>query len=407
MSHSGPLHGLRILDLTAIVMGPYATQTLADLGAEVIKVEPPGGDGLRAIGPMRNAGMGAMSLHLNRNKRSLVLDLKQPEGRDACLRLAQGCDALVYSTRPQALARLGLGFEAVAALNPRIVHVGCYGYGEQGPYAGRPAYDDLIQGAAGLPLLASRQGAEQPAYVPLTLADRSVGLQAALALLAAVMHARTTGQGQAVEVTMFESLAQWVMGDHLGGSSFEPALGPMGYARLLSPHRRPYATADGHLAVLIYNDKHWRAFLSLIGRAELMQTAAYRSQGARAEHIDAVYAHVAEVMRMRSTAQWLEVLTQADIPAAPLHTLESLRDDPHLHAVGFFAEMEHPSEGRIRTVAPLGRYSATPPGIRRPAPRLGQHSRELLREAGYEDTHIEHLLAHGISAQAGEPGDTA
>jgi len=264
---AGPLQGLRILDLSAVVMGPYATQTLGDLGADVIKVEPPGGDNLRAVGPMRHAGMGAMAMHLNRNKRSIVLDLKQPEGRAACLRLAAGCDALIYNTRPQAMVRLGLGYEAVAAVRPEIVYVGAFGYGEDGPYAGRPAYDDLIQGAAGIPMLFAQQGADAPRYAPVTLADRVVGLQAAIALLAAVLHARRTGRGQAVEVPMFEALAQFVMGDHLGGHSFEPPLGPTGYARLLAEHRRPYATADGYLAVLIYNDKHWQAFFEVTSQA--------------------------------------------------------------------------------------------------------------------------------------------
>ena len=393
----GPLQGLRILDLTAVVMGPYATQTLGDLGADVIKVEPPQGDNMRAVGPMRNPGMGAIALHLNRNKRSIVLDLKQAEGREACLTLAKTCDALIYNIRPKAMARLGLDYAAVSAVNPGIVYIGAFGYGEQGPYAGRPAYDDLIQGAVGVPMLSLLQGSDVPRYAPVTLADRTVGLQAAIALLAAVLNARETGRGQAVEISMFETLAQFVMGDHLSGRSFEPPLGSAGYERLVAPHRRPYATADGYLSVLIYNDKHWRAFFNVIGRPELRNAPMFCNHGARADNISAVYAFVAEVMGTRSTDDWVAALEAADIPAARLHTVESLVDDPHLRQVGFFPEFDHPTEGRIRTLAPVGRYSATPAAIRRHAPRAGEHSVEILREAGYTDVQIESLLQQHVT----------
>lgn len=393
----GPLQGLRILDLTAVVMGPYATQMLGDLGADVIKVEPPGGDNMRAVGPMRHPGMGSIALHLNRNKRSIVLDLKQPEGREVCLTLAKTCDALIYNTRPKAMARLGLDYVAVSAVNPGIVYVGAFGYGEQGPYAGRPAYDDLIQGAVGVPMLLLQQGSDVPRYAPVTLADRTVGLQAAIALLAAVLNARTTGRGQAVEISMFETLAQFVMGEHLSGRSFEPALGPAGYDRLLAPHRKPYATADGYLSVLIYNDKHWQAFFKVIGRPELRDAPMFCNHSARADNIIAVYAFVAKVMATRTTADWITALEAADVPVARLHTVETLVDDPHLQQVGFFPEYDHPTEGHIRTLAPVGRYSATPAAIRRHAPRAGEHSVEVLREAGYSDTQIESLLQRHVT----------
>jgi crotonobetainyl-CoA:carnitine CoA-transferase CaiB-like acyl-CoA transferase len=395
---TGPLAGLRILDLTSVVMGPYATQILGDLGADVIKVEPPAGDNLRAVGPMRNAGMGAMALHLNRNKRSIVLDLKQAAAREACLRLAVDCDVFVYNTRPQAMARLGLDHASVAAVNPRIVYLCAAGYGEDGPYAGRPAYDDLIQGATGIAALYAQQTGGPPAYAPVTLADRTVGLQVAIALLAAVCHARATGRGQAVEVPMFEALAQCVAGDHLGGHSFEPPIGPTGYGRLLAAHRRPYRTADGFLCAMVYTDRHWQAFLTLIGRPELLQTPAFASHAARSAHIAEIYTLVAEVMATRSSADWLQALGAADIPVAQLHSVDTLLDDPHLQAVGFFRTLAHPTEGRIRTPAPVGRYSATPPSIHRPTPRTGEHSAELLREAGYGETAIAALMATGASA---------
>ena len=348
---------------------------------------------------MRHAGMGAMALHLNRNKRSIVLDLKQPEGREACLRLAAGCDALIYNTRPQAMARLGLDYAAVAAVNPKIVYLGAFGYGEEGPYAGKPAYDDLIQGAAGIASLFAQQSGGAPRYAPVTLADRAVGLQAAIALLAAVLHAQRTGCGQAVEVPMFEALSQFVMGDHLGGHSFEPPLGPTGYARLLAPHRKPYATSDGYLSVLIYNDKHWQAFFDVIGRPDLRDSPMFGTHTARAANISAVYAFVAEVMATRSSDAWMSALEAADIPVARLHSIDTLLDDPHLRAVDFFPELDHPTEGRIRTLAPVGRYSATPATIRRPTPRIGEHSMELLREAGYGDDAIAQLIARGVTLQ--------
>jgi crotonobetainyl-CoA:carnitine CoA-transferase CaiB-like acyl-CoA transferase len=376
--NTGPLQGIRILDLTSVVMGPYATQTLGDLGADIIKVEPPAGDNMRAVGPMRNPGMGHMAIHLNRNKRSVVLDLKQAEGLEACLKLAAGCDALIYNVRPQAMARLGLGYEAVAAVNPKIVYVGAFGYGEDGPYTGKPAYDDLIQGAVGVPSLSAQQSGDVPRYAPVTLADRSVGLQAAIALLSAVLHAQRTGQGQSVE----------------------PPLGDMGYARLLAEHRKPYATTDGYLCVLIYNDKHWQSFFKVINRPDLASDPMFCTHTARAANIAAVYTFVAEVMKTRSSEEWLQALEDGDIPVTRLHTMDSLVEDAHLAAVGFFPQFDHPTEGHIRTLAPVGRYSATPPGIRLLTPRVGEHSTELLREAGYDDSAIGTLLAKGITRQA-------
>ena len=399
---AGPLAGVRILDLSSVVMGPYATQVLGDLGADIVKVEPPGGDNMRAVGPMRNPGMGHLYLHLNRNKRSIVLDLKTEAGREACLKLAEGCDALLYNIRPQAMARLGLSYEALAARNPRLVYVGAYGFGEAGPYAGRPAYDDLIQGQSGIAELFRRQSGDVPRYAPLTLADRAVGLHVAIALVSAVLHARAQGQGQAVEIPMFEGMAHMVLGDHLGGATLDPPLGPTGYARLLAPHRRPYATADGYISLLIYNDKHWRNFFALIGRPELETDPRFCSHTARARHIDEAYAFVAEVMRTRTSAAWLADLAGADIPAARLYSVDDLVDDAHLRATGFVRTLDHPSEGRLRTTAPLGTYAGTPTAIRRPAPRLGEHSREILREAGCTDSEIDALIA-ARATQEGAP----
>ncbi len=397
-ANNGPLAGVRVLDLTTVVMGPYATQILGDMGADIVKVESPAGDNMRWVGPAKNPGMGHIYLHANRNKRSLVLDLKQAEGREAVLKLAAVSDVLVYNVRPAAMARLGLSYDEVKAANPKIIYVGAFGFSEDGPYAGRPAYDDLIQGAAGVPALSLAQGSEVPRYAPVLLGDRSVGLQAVIAITAALFHAERTGIGQAVEVTMFESLSQFVLGDHMGGKTFEPPLGPPGYARLLAPHRRPYATRDGYLCVLIYNDKQWERFFEMIGRRDLLADARFCDHSSRAAHITGVYEFVAEVMKTRTTSDWMRALDEGDIPATPMHTLDSLIDDAHLNAIGFFPEYDHPTEGRIRMTAPVGKWSETPPSIRTLAGRLGEHSREVLGELGYSVTEIDALVAKKITA---------
>ena len=395
---SGPLTGVRIIDLTTVVMGPFATQILADLGADVVKVEPPEGDVLRHIAPMRHPGMGHIFLHHNRNKRSIVLDLKQPAGRDALLRLAGSGDVLIYNVRPQAMRRLRLGYEDVAAVNPRIVYVGAYGYGESGRYAGQPAYDDLIQGMVGLPWLTHAAGADRPRYVPTAITDRITGLATVNAVTSALFCRERTGKGQAVEVPMFETLAHMVLGDHMGGRTFEPPLSPARYERMLAPHRVPYATRDGYVCVLVYNDKHWRSFFKLIGREEMFESdPRFSSQEARSRNIGEVYAFVAENMLTRTSAQWLRSLKEADIPVAPLNSVDDIIDDPHLGESGFFVMTEHPTEGRLRMMAAPGAWSRTQPGALRPAPRLGEHSVEILREAGYADTEIAAMIASGVT----------
>lgn len=396
---TGALSGLRVLDLTSVLMGPYATQLMADMGADVVKIEPPSGDTVRGIGPMRNPGMGSGFLHVNRNKRSLVLDLKKPEGLAAFFKLVETADVLVYNIRPQAMQRLGIEFERLKVINPRIIYAGLYGYSEKGPYAGRPAYDDLIQGAAAVPSLMSRASGAAPRYVPLTLADRTVGLMACNAILAAVVSRHQTGQGQAVEVPMFETMAQYVLGEHMSGATFEPPLGPTGYPRLLVQERRPYPTTDGHLCVLIYTDRHWEKFLDLLGRSDLFtQDPRFASIGARTQCINDLYRMVADAMATQSTAHWMAQLTAADIPCMPMHDVESLLQDPHLLAVGMLQEVDHPSEGRMHEIGVPVSFSGTP-GLRvqKPAPRLGQHSAEVLREAGLSDAAVTELQKLGVT----------
>lgn len=399
---AGPLAGVRVLDLTSVVLGPFATQILAQLGAEVIKVETPAGDNMRHIGPMRHPGMGPIFLNANAGKKSVVLDLKNPQGLEAALRLAETSDVLISNVRPQALARLGLDYEAVRQRNPAIIHVSCCGFDQRGPDAARPAYDDLIQGATGIPWLTQRYGAAEPGYAPVTLADRVTGLHAVYAVTAALFARERTGQGQAIVVPMFEAMAQFVLGDHMAGLTFEPPLGDAGYTRLLTPHRRPYATQDGMLCVLIYNDKHWRSFFEAIGEADgLGRDPRFATHGARAEHIDAVYAEVARLMRTRTTAQWRVLLDAADVPNMPMNGPEDLLHDPQLRASGFVRECEHPTEGAIHTLATPTHWSHTvPPAQLCAAPRLGQDTRAVLAQAGYGEADIDALLACGACRSA-------
>lgn len=402
---SGPLAGVRVVDLTTVVMGPFATQILADLGADIVKVEPPEGDVLRHIAPMRRAGMGHIFLHHNRNKRSLVLDLKRAPGREALLRLARSADVLIFNVRPQAMARLRLTYDDVRAVNPRIVYVGAYGYSDGGPYAGEPAYDDLIQGRGALPHLLFEAGADRPRYVPTAISDRITGLAAVNAVTSALFCRERTGKGQAVEVPMFETLAQLVLGDHMAGRTFEPPLEPFRYARMLAPHRVPYATKDGYVCVLVYNDKHWRSFFRLLGREEMFDSdPRFSSQEARSRSIAEVYEFVAGQMVTRTSAEWLRLLREADIPVAPLNSVDDLIDDRHLRETGFIAMTDHPTEGRLREMTVPSKWSVSRPGALRPAPRLGEHSVEILREAGYGDAEIEELIASQVTLVAPERG---
>jgi crotonobetainyl-CoA:carnitine CoA-transferase CaiB-like acyl-CoA transferase len=387
----GPLHGVRILDLTTVVMGPYATQILADFGADVIKIEPPEGDVMRYAWPFRHPGMSSIFLNTNRNKRSVVLDLKTDAAREACLQIAKGSDVLVYNIRPQAMARLKLSYEEVKKINPKIIYVGCFGYSQRGPYAAKAAYDDMIQGAAGIPWLLQKQGASEPRYAPMIVADRSVGQQVASAVSAALYHREKTGKGQRVDVPMFEHLLQIVLGDHLGGYTFEPQHGEPGYHRILAPDRRPYETKDGYVCALIYNDKQWKAFFQVIGRPEKFDEPKFSNQEVRSKHYGEAYSFVAEELKKRTTAEWLEVLERADIPVQRMNSLDDIVADPHLAAIGYLRAVEHPTEGRIKSLAVPSEWSESVPEYRRHAPRLGEHTREVLREAGLSAEQIDEL----------------
>ncbi len=375
---TGPLRDVRVLDLTTVLMGPSATQILGDLGANVIKIESLAGDSMRWIGPWRHPGMGPLYLQANRNKRSVAIDLKTAVGKAQALALAADADVLVSNVRPQGLARLGLDYENVRSLNPQIIYCSAVGYGAGGPESGKAVYDDLIQAASGISGLFQRvDGA--PRYAPVNICDRIVGLYVVNAVTAALYHRARAGEGQVIEVPMFETMAQFVLSDHMGGGAFVPAEGGMGYRRLLSRTRGPYPTRDGHLSLVVYTDRHWRAFSALAGCPQLLDTdARFASQESRTQHAEAVGRFLAEQLPTRTNAEWLEVLHRNDIPACPVNAIEDLFDDPHLRAVDFFADVVHPTEGTLKTCRFPVRFGATPASIRRLAPNLGEHNAEIL-----------------------------
>lgn len=397
----GPLAGVKILDMTSVILGPFATQILAAMGADVIKVESPQGDNMRHVGPMRHPGMGHIFLQANQGKRSVVLDLKQTAARDALLKLADESDVLISNVRPRAMERLGLSYETLAARNPRLIYVSCCGFDQDGPYAAKPAYDDLIQGATGVPWLSQQYGGGEPAYMPMTLADRVTGLHAVYAVTTALYARERSGKGQAIVVPMFEAMAQFILGDHMAGLSFDPQLGGAGYARLLTTHRRPYQTRDGYLCVLIYNDKHWHQFFAAIGQSERMREPMFATHTQRAANIDAVYAEVRRLMRERTTAEWRALLDAADIPNMPMSSPEDLLADEHLNATGFVREVEHPTEGRLRTTGNPTRWSATPVAETvAHAPLLGEHTACVLKDIGIDDATLADMLDSGACVQS-------
>lgn len=391
---AGPLEGVRILDLTSNFMGPYASLLLADMGADVCKIESREGDTTRNIGPSRHPGMGPIFLHLNRNKRSLVLDLKHADGIGALRRMAASADVLLYSMRPHTMAKLGIAYEDVRRLNPRIIYCGAFGFGQNGPYATRPAYDDLIQAAVGMPVLQSRKSGP-PDYVATAVADRVVGMATSNAVAMALYRREKSGVGQQVFVPMLETFAHFVLGDHLYGHTFVPPLGDWGYARMMNPDRRPYRTRDGYIGVNVYADHHWRRFFALSGHPEMADDPRFATIGGRTEHIAHLYAFLAQVFETKTTAEWVALLGEADIPVIEMNTPATLIDDPHMKAVGFFAEQEHPSEGTIRTLGIPQQWSESAPELRYPAPRLGEQTAQLLAEYGFGQNEIDAMIRSG------------
>jgi crotonobetainyl-CoA:carnitine CoA-transferase CaiB-like acyl-CoA transferase len=395
----GPLTGVRILELTSVVLGPWACQILADMGAEVIKVEPPYGDSNRNLGAFRNPGMSALYLTCNRNKRSVVLDLKKPGAKEVVLKLAKDIDVVVHNYRPQVLTKLGVDYAALKAVNPKLIFCGTYGYGRQGPYGDRGALDDSIQAASGIAML-NEMVLGEPRYLPTVVADKTTAMQVVQAVIAALFYRERTGIGQEIEVPMFETMVYWTMAEHLWGMAFEPPIGGPGYTRLMSHHRKPYKTKDGYIAILPYMDAHWETFCKLSGRTDLLDDPRFRTLSDRVTNIDDTYQETAKIMATRTTAEWLEIFGNSSVPTIVVNTLEGLKDDPHLNAVGFWQEVDHPTEGRLRMTRFPVTFSESPADVRRLQPRLGEHTREVLAEAGLSDAEAEALLESGAARQA-------
>ena len=379
---SGPLKGIRVLDLTAVVLGPLGTQILADYGADVIMVEPPEGDMMRANGVSLHPGMSSIFLAVNRNKRSIALDLKSPQGLAALLALVPAVDVIVHNMRVAAVERLGLGYKAVAQLNPGIVYCAAVGFGQDGPHRDKPAFDDIIQAGCGLVGLGASPERTTPDYTASLIADKTTGLVVSNAVMAALLHRARTGEGQYVEVPMLETMTAFVLAEHMGGMTFRDSTVKAGYPRLLEGGRKPSPTKDGWISMLPYTARHWRAFFNDVHRPDLADRYGIEDRNERNAQVRALYGHLRELTPLRTTAEWIDLCERLDIPATPIYALDALREHPHLKAVGLFEDAEHPTEGPIRQLRPTTRFSATPTRVYRQAPTVGQHTGEVLREAG-------------------------
>jgi len=381
---TGPLDGVRVLDLTAVVMGPWATQNLGDMGADVIKIEPVEGDVLRAMKPNRHDSMSPSFLNFNRNKRSVALDLKTPRGKKVLRALAKKSDVLVCNVRPQAMRRLQLDYESLKNENPRLIYCGCYGYSEKGPYAGRAAIDDTVQAASGLAWLQGYCG-DDPRFVNAIIGDKIVGLYVVQAVAMALYAREKTGRGQFIEVPMFEAMTAFVVPEHLQGLTFEPPLGAAGYDRLLNPFRKPFKTRDGHISVVPYNDGQWKKFFEFAGKPQMIQDPRYATVLARSKHFGELYQFIESTLAGRPTAELVEAFARIELPFATVNTFDSLLTDPHLAATGFWKTVNHPTEGAMRMPDIAVKFSDTPASVRRLAPNLGEHTGEVLKELGIDD----------------------
>jgi crotonobetainyl-CoA:carnitine CoA-transferase CaiB-like acyl-CoA transferase len=391
----GPLAGVKVIDLTAVLLGPFATQHLADMGADVIKVEPPEGDLLRLSGGSmgRDQRMGPIYMAANRNKRSLCLDLKKPKAVEILKGLIKDADLFIHNSRPAAIERLGLGYEDLKKVNPSIIYAYSLGYARKGPYGHKPAFDDLVQGVSGAASLQSRVDGEAPKFMPSLIADKTTGLHLCIAVLGALYHRKCTGEGQLIEVPMLETLASFWLTEHLFGETWTPGRGAMGYDRIINKYRHPFPTLDGYICALPYTDAHWVKFFEIVERPDLAKDPRFCDRTVRPKHFTELYQVLDALMKHRKTQDWLDEFDRADIPAMPVNTLEELLEDPHLKATGFFTEREHPTEGPIKTFKSPLDFEKTPVEFRRHAPRIGEDGVEVLREAGLSDADIATLKA--------------
>ncbi len=393
---NAPLEGIRVVDMTSVVVGPLCTQMLADYGADVIKVEaPPGGDIARTL-----AGRGVTPLmsgkfvHLNRNKRSLALDLKKPNGLDALKRLLAVADVLVWNIRPPAMARLGLSYEDVKAVNPKIIYAGMFGFGQDGRYKNKPAYDSIIQGSAGVAAL-NHMATGEPRYLPIVMADRTVGLIATQMILLALFHRARSGEGSALQIPMFENMTKFVLEEHMYLKTFEPPLGPVADPRLMDPNAKPLRTKDSWICISANTNAQAFAIFAAIGKPELKDDPRFNSVANRFKNVGEYFAIRAAGLKEKTTAEWVEIFDRLDVPAMPYHTLDSLMEDPHLKDVGFFQTVEHATEGKIRNMRLPNKTSFDARREFMGAPKLGQHSVDVLRDAGLDEAEISALSASG------------
>lgn len=399
----GPLDGVKVVDLTTVVVGPVCTRSLADQGAEVTKVEAPGGDILRYLAAgARSPAMSGKFINFNRNKRSIGLDIKQPAGLAALKALVARADVFVSNVRPAALERAGLDWPSLQALNSRLIHCSILAFGRGGPYWNRPAYDPIIQSLSGVAGTFERAVGE-PRFVPMVMTDHTTGLIAAQSIGFALYRRERTGVGEAIEVPMFENMAAFVAAEHMGAATFDPPEGPTGDSRLLSPDYRPLPTKDGYITVGPNNNAQAFAFFAAIGRPELKDDQRFRSAMARTENAEAYFKVRVEGLAQKTTAEWLEIFAALDVPAARYNTIEDLMTDPHLAEVGFWQFDAHPTEGRIRRTAVPNRFSG---GMREevlPAPRLGAQTRAVLHELGHDETTMARMLESGAAFEG--PGE--
>jgi formyl-CoA transferase len=396
---AGPLSGVRVLDITSVVLGPLATQILGDYGADVIKVESLEGDLIRANGVSRHAGMSSIFLAINRNKRSVAIDMKSPAGRDAVLALARDVDIVVHNMRVAAIERLGLGYAAVSALNPGVVYCVATGFGQSGPDAARPAFDDVIQAACGIAALIGNESGV-PDFAATLVADKTTGLAVVNAVLAALFHRERTGAGQYVEVPMLETMAAFTLAEHMGGLTFDPPNAKAGYARILAGGRKPLPTRDGHVAMLPYTADHWTALFNAVGRDDLVRKYNFADREERNARVVELYADLRAVVGQMGTDECLALCERIDLPATRIWAIDDLPQHPHLKAVGLFRPTLHPTEGATVSVRPPTLFARTPADMRLPAPLLGQHTFECLREAGFDEGTLLQLAADGVIRQA-------
>ncbi|MEC7176773.1 MAG: CoA transferase [Pseudomonadota bacterium] len=395
---TGPLDGIRVIEFTSVVLGPFACQILGDLGADVIKVEPPGGDTNRNLGPVKNTeGLAALFLTCNRNKKSIVLDLKSDEGREAALKLIATADVVVHNFRPKAMEKLGLDYQAVKKVNPDIIYCATYGFSKKGPYGDKGALDDSIQAASGVAMLMKMVEGE-PRYLPTIIGYKTTGLNVANAVTSALFHRERKGKGQEIEVPMFETMVSYVMVEHLWGQVFEPPLAPAGYTRLMSKHRRPYKTKDGYIAVLPYWDNHWATFCKLIDREDMISDERFINMKSRLENIDITYSETGKALAKRTTDEWLEALSDTNVPHMHVSELDDLMQNQHLIESEFWEMHQHPTEGTLRMPKLPIYFSESPASIRLMPPKLGAHNDELLSEIGYSEDEINALKEKGITS---------